>query len=210
MAPSRCTRVYVVDDHPLFLEGLARAVWMSPGLELVGSARSGEQAISDIRGLDPDVAVMDAGVGARLLATVQRERLRTRVVLLSEHLKDDLVYEALAAGAAGYLSKEMDRESILGAVAAAASGRIDLPHEVQMRLVLEVRRREALSRPSLTAGEMDMLGLLAEGRTTTQIGARLQMSDATVKTHLRKTYEKLGVADRTAAVAVAIRRGLLD
>src|SRR4051794_29114833 len=132
MPPPR-VRVYLADDHPLFLEGLARAVEASDALELVGSATSGEAALAELRGLLPDVAVLDVRMrgidGREILVTARREQLPTRIVLLSAYVGDELVYETLAAGAAGYLSKELDRRAILDAVAAVARGDIVLsPH----------------------------------------------------------------------------------
>src|SRR5688572_16358347 len=130
MSPPRRIRVYLADDHPLFLEGIVRAVRERPELELVGSATNGEDALAGLRRLEPDVAVLDVRMGGlggkEILHAVTREGLATRVLLLSAYLADDLVYAALAAGAAGYLSKEMDRDGILDAVAAAARGEVVL------------------------------------------------------------------------------------
>jgi two-component system nitrate/nitrite response regulator NarL len=212
LRPGR-VRVYLADDHPLFLEGVARAVRERPTLELVGTATNGRDALEGLRRLVPDVAVLDvrmAGLGgAEILAAVAREGLTTRILLLSAYVEDDLVYESLAAGAAGYLSKEVDRDTILDGVAAAASDAVVLSPDVQAGVVREIRRRESLVRPSLSPRELEILSLAAEGHSTPEIAARLHVSAATVKTHLQKTYDKLGVTDRTSAVVVALRRGLL-
>jgi two-component system nitrate/nitrite response regulator NarL len=115
MPSPRRTRVFLADDHPLFLEGIVRAVRERACLDLVGSATDGGQALAGLRRLAPDVAVLDVRMGAvggrEILAAATREGLRTRVLFLSAYLEDDLVYGALAAGAAGYLSKEMDRDA---------------------------------------------------------------------------------------------------
>jgi two-component system, NarL family, nitrate/nitrite response regulator NarL len=214
MLPPRRIRVFLADDHPVFLEGLARAVRERPCLELVGSATDGQEALAGLRRLGPDVAVLDVRMGAvggrEILAAVTRESLPTRVLFLSAYLEDDLVYGALAAGAAGYLSKEMDRDAILDAVVAGARGEVVLSREVQTGVAREIRRREALRRPRLTARELEILALAAQGSSTPQIAGSLHLSAATVKTHLQNVYDKLGVTDRTSAVAVALRRGLLD
>ena len=214
MPAPRRIRVYLADDHPLFLEGIVRAVRERPELELVGFATNGEEALTGLRKLEPDVAVLDvrmSGLGGKeMLSAVTREGLATRVVLLSAYLADDLVYGALAAGAAGYLSKEMDRDAILDAVVATTRGEVVLSPEVQTGVVREIQRRESLARPRLTARELEILALAAQGRSTPQIAGGLHLSAATVKTHLQNVYEKLGVTDRTSAVAVALRRGLLE
>src|ERR671936_1921645 len=214
MPAPRRIRVFLADDHPLFLEGIVRAVRERPCLDLVGSATDGEQALAGLRRLVPDVAVLDVRMGAvggrEILAAASREGLRTRVVFLSAYLEDDLVYGALAAGASGYLSKEMDRDAILDAVVAAARGEVVLSPEVQTGVAREIQRREALDRPRLTARELEILALAAQGSSTPEIAGSLHLSAATVKTHLQNVYDKLGVTDRTSAVAVALRRGLLD
>src|ERR687887_2155284 len=151
MRPSRRIRVLLADDHPLFLEGIVRAVRERPCLELVGSATDGQEALAGLRGLRPDVAVLDVRMGAvgggEILAAAAREGLRTRVLFLSAYLEDDLVYGALAAGAAGYLSKEMDRDAILDAVVAAARGEVVLSPEVQTGVAREIQRRGGLHPP---------------------------------------------------------------
>jgi two-component system nitrate/nitrite response regulator NarL len=206
-------RVYIADDHPLFLDGMARAVRERSTLELVGSAANGLDALADIRRLVPDVAVIDVRMGGlggtQILAAAQREELSTRIILLSAYVEDDLIYESLAAGAVGYLSKEVDRDTILDGVIEAANGGAVLSSEVQIGILREIRRRETLARPSLSPREVEILLLAAEGNTTPEIAAQLHLSPATVKTHLQKVYDKLGVTDRTSAVAAALRRGLL-
>jgi two-component system nitrate/nitrite response regulator NarL len=214
MASARRVRVYLADDHPIFLEGVARAVRERPELELVGSATNGEEALAGLRRLEPDVALLDMrmrGLGGKeILAATRRDGLATRILFLSAYLADDLVYGAIAAGAAGFLSKEMDRDRILDAVAAASRGDVVLSPEVQTGVAREIQRREKLTLPRLTPRELEILALAAQGRSTPQIAERLHLSAATVKTHLQNAYDKLGVTDRTAAVAVAMRQGLLE
>jgi two-component system nitrate/nitrite response regulator NarL len=214
MASARRVRVYLADDHPIFLEGIVRAVRERPELELVGSATNGEEALVGLRRLKPDVAVLDMRMGGlsgkEVLAAARRDGLATRILLLSAYLADDLVYGAIAAGAAGFLSKEMDRDGILDAMAAVSRGEVVLSPEVQPGVAREIQRREMLTRPRLTPRELEILALAAQGSSTPQIAGHLHLSAATVKTHLQNTYDKLGVTDRTAAVAVAMRRGLLE
>jgi two-component system nitrate/nitrite response regulator NarL len=166
--------------------------------------------LADLRRLAPDVALIDVRGAREILEAARREGLPTRIVILTADLEEDLVYELLAAGAAGYLSKESDRQTVLDAVAAAARGEVALSPGAQTGLVRSLRRREAHAHHALTDREREVLALAAEGITTPEIAARLELSAATVKTHLQKAYEKLGVTDRTAAVALALRRGLLE
>jgi two-component system, NarL family, nitrate/nitrite response regulator NarL len=214
MASARRVRVFLADDHPIFLEGIVRAVRERPELELVGSATNGEEALAGLRRLKPDVAVLDMRMGGlsgkEVLAAARREGLDTRILLLSAYLGDDLVYGAIAAGATGFLSKEMDRDGILDAVSAAWRGEVVLSPDVQTGVAREIQRREKLAQPRLSPRELEILALAAQGRSTPQIAGRLHLSAATVKTHLQNAYDKLGVTDRTAAVAVAMRRGLLE
>jgi two-component system, NarL family, nitrate/nitrite response regulator NarL len=214
MEPPPRIRVYLADDHPLFLRSIAGAVEERPSLELVGQASDGRQALEEIRRLLPDVAIVDVRMGAmtgpEIVAATTSEGLATRILILSAYLEDDLIYETLAAGAAGYLSKELDREEIMDAVATVAGGQAVVSAAVQTALVRELQRRGPLVRPRLSARELDILSFVAEGKSTPEIAAALHLSAATVKTHLQKIYDRLGVSDRTSAVVVALRRGLLD
>ena len=211
---TRRVRIYVADDHPLYREGVVRAIKERPDFELVGEAGDGKQALSDIERLKPDVAVLDVkmpGVdGIRVLNAVERDGIETRVVFLSAYLDSAVVYRALAAGAAGYLSKDSNRQSICDAVAAVARGDAVFAPEIQGGIAREIRMRENDGRPTLTPREREILNLTAEGCTAPEIGRRLYLSPTTVKTHLQHLYEKLGVSDRAAAVAEAMRRVLLE
>jgi two-component system nitrate/nitrite response regulator NarL len=212
-APAR-TRVIVADDHPLYREGVVRAIKERPDLELVGECDDGRAALDDIKRLEPDVAVLDVKMpgldGTGVLNAVEREGLATRVVFLSAYLDGAFVYSAVAGGAAGYLSKEADRQEICDAIAAVARGETILAAEAQSGIAREVRLRRQEDRPALTAREREILELTAKGRSAPQIAGELFLSTATVKTHLQHLYEKLGVSDRAAAVAEAMRRGLLE
>lgn len=207
-------RVYLADDHPLFLRGIVQEVKERPDLELVGQATGGRQALADLQSLQPDVAVIDMRIpglsGLEVLAACKRDAIKTRIVVLSAHVESDLVYRAIASGAAGYLSKEADRETILDAVAAVSRGEVVLAPEVHAGLAGEIRRREVVERPVLTAREKEVLVLTADGLSAPDIAERLQLGAATVRSHLQNLYEKLGVSDRAAAVAAAMRAGLLE
>ncbi|MBI5106234.1 MAG: response regulator transcription factor [Solirubrobacterales bacterium] len=210
----RRVRVYVADDHPMYREGLVRAIRERPDLEVVGESSDGRTALPEIRDLAPDVALLDVRMpglsGTDVLNAIAREHLPTRVVFLSAHVDSDLVYRAVAMGAAGYLSKEADRATIFDAVAAAARGETVLAPEVQGGLATQIQLRETEARPVLSPREQEILRMIADGGSAPEIARRLHLSPSTVKTHLQSLYEKLGVSDRAAAVAVAMRAGLLE
>jgi two-component system nitrate/nitrite response regulator NarL len=211
----RRTTVLVADDHPLFREGIARAVRERPDLELVAEVADGAAALDAIRETSPAVAVVDLRLpgldGIGIANAVSRDRLPTRVLLLSAFTEPQLVYEAMAAGAAGYFSKDADREDVLDAIAAAARGESRVDPSLQGGLFDELRQRTADSeRPLLTARESEIVRLMAEGLSAPAIGKRLFLAATTVKSHQAHIYEKLGVSDRAAAVAEAMRRGLLE
>jgi two-component system nitrate/nitrite response regulator NarL len=214
MPSSEPVRVFLADDHPIFLGAVASAIRQRAGMELVGQARTGPEALAGIQELQPDVALLDMRLrdlsGLHVLQLAVAEGTRTRCVFLSAHVDSELVYAALAAGGAGYLSKEMDRETIWDAILAVAAGEHFLSGDVQHALAAEIRRRDAHERPALTARERAVLALAADGNSTREIARRLGVASATVKTHLQSIYHKLDAPDRAAAVAVAIRRGMLE
>jgi two-component system nitrate/nitrite response regulator NarL len=208
-------RVLVADDHPIYREGIVRAVKERPDLELVGEAGDGRTALDAIRHLTPDVAVLDIRMpgldGTQVLGAIRRDGIEADVLFLSAFMEPELAYSTIAAGARGYLSKEASRQEICDAIATVARGGTAFAPEVQEGLASAVRdRARADGAPALTAREHQVLLLIAEGLTAPQIGREIHLSPATVKTHLHTLYEKLGVSDRAAAVAEGMRRGLLE
>ena len=203
-----------MDGQPLFRDAVARAISQRPELELVGEAGDGRSALVAIDSERPDVAVIDgtlAGItGEQLLHAVSRDGLRTRVVLIAERPLPGDVYAALVDGAAGYLTKDADARELCDAITAVARGRTVLAPELQAGVAAEIRLRADRDRPLMTRRERETLKLTAEGLSAPAIGRRLHLSTATVKTHLQHIYEKLGVSERAAAVAEAMRRGLLE
>jgi two-component system, NarL family, nitrate/nitrite response regulator NarL len=207
-------RVVIADDHPVYREGIVRAVRERPELELVGEGANGREALELIRELRPDVAVLDMKLpdldGRQVLRAIKRDELATRVVFVSAFLDSELVYAAVGGGASGYLSKDATRQEICDAVATVARGETALAREVHRGLVREIQQRSTDGGPVLTPREREILRLTADGLSAPDIGQRLYLSRATVKTHLQHLYAKLGVSDRAAAVAEAMRRGLLE
>jgi two-component system nitrate/nitrite response regulator NarL len=207
-------RVLVADDHPLFREALADTIDQRPELELVAKVASGREALAEIQGTPPDVAVLDMKMpeldGMDVVDAVTRDELPTRVLLLSAFLDSSLGYRALGAGAAGYLSKDSTGERICDAILAVAHGETVLDPEIQAGVAREIRMRAEDERPALTAREREILRLTADGFSAPQIAEQLYLSPTTVRTHLQHLYEKLGVSDRAAAVAEAMRQRLLE
>lgn len=205
-------RVVAADAQPLYRDAVARAIRERPELELVGQARDGREALAAIGAEQPDVAVIDRTLsgltGEQVLNAVARDGLRTRVVLIAARPDSREVYAAIAGGAAGYLTKDADARELCDAITAVARGRTVLAPELQAGIAGEIRLRSVHERPLMS--QRETLRLVAEGLSAPQIGRNLHLSTATVKTHLQHIYDKLGVSERAAAVAEAMRRGLLE
>jgi two-component system nitrate/nitrite response regulator NarL len=193
---------YVADDHPLYRGAVAGAIQGCPELELAGTAEDGQQALIDIRRLRPDVALLDVQMprmgGPEVLRRLVTDRSPTRVLLLSGLATAEVASDALAAGAGGFLDKQATAEELCAAVAAVARGETVVSPRLNTRAAV-----------SLSPREREVLALVADGLSAPEIAERLVLSPHTVKTHVRNLCDKLGVADRAAAVATAIRRGLL-
>ncbi len=214
MPDNRKVRVVVGDDHPLFRDGLVRALSGSGEVDVVAEAEDGASALAAIKEHTPDVALLDYRMpgmdGAEVAAAVRRDELSTRVLLVSAHDDAEIVYHALQQGAAGYLPKDSSRSEIVNAVLNCAKGRDVLAPRLASGLAVEIRRRAEPSGPSLSSREREVLGMIASGRSIPAIAEALFLAPSTVKTHVQRLYEKLGVGDRAAAVAEAMRRGLLE
>jgi two-component system, NarL family, nitrate/nitrite response regulator NarL len=207
-------RVLVADDHPVFREGMVRALEANPGTAVVAEVGDGRAALEAIAAELPDVALLDYKLpeldGIDVVRAVIRDRLPTRVLILSAHDESSVVYDALQAGANGYLLKEASRDEIVAAVLAVARGESVLPKEVAAGLVGEIHLRSPSDTPALTERERQILRLIADGKSFAEIGATLFIGVTTVKSHIQHVYEKLGVSDRAAAVAEAMRRHLIE
>jgi DNA-binding NarL/FixJ family response regulator len=203
-------RVLLADDHPVVREGLRGLLSVEDDLEIVGEAASGDEAVELAASLAPDVVLMDLRMpgldGASATARITAEQPASRVLVLTTYDTDADILRAVEAGATGYLLKDTPTAVLTDAIRAAARGETVLAPPVAARLVSRMR---GPSHESLTPRELDVLRLVARGLTNADIGRTLFISEATVKTHLLHAFGKLDVADRTAAVTVAIERGLL-
>lgn len=214
MRESDPIRVVVGDDHPMYREGVARGLSGSGRVIVVAQAEDGRAALAAIREHAPEVAVLDYRLpeldGAQVANAVRRDGLATRVLILSAFTDSALVYRAIEQGAAGYLPKEARQREILDAVLACARGETVVPPALATGLAEELRRHAAGTGPLLTQREAQVLSLMAEGMSVPAMATQLVVAPTTIKTHVGHLYEKLGVSDRAAAVAEAMRRGLLE
>jgi two-component system, NarL family, nitrate/nitrite response regulator NarL len=206
--------VVVVDDHPFFRDGVTRGLVNSGYIKVVGEAENGRAGLEVIERERPDVALVDYQMpdldGMAVVHAVVRDQLPTRVLLLSAVTDSSVVYRALEEGAAGYLSKESSRAEIVEAVRRVSKGATVVPPEFAAGLASQIRLRAQPTGPALSEREMQVLQGFARGKSIPQLAAELYLGASTVKTHTQRLYEKLGVSDRAAAVAEAMRRGLLE
>lgn len=204
------TRVLIVDDHPVVRSGLRALLDGADGVEVVGAAASGEEALRLASETSPDVVLCDLRLGPGLdgvgvTTALQAQRGGPAVLILTTYDNDSDIARAVLAGAAGYLLKDAEPEDIVSGIQDAAAGRLVLSRDMEGRVV----ERMAQGVPTLSARELDVLRLVEEGVTNRGIAKRLFISEGTVKTHLVHAYAKLGAESRTAAVAAARRHGLL-
>ena len=214
MSRQSTTTVVVGDDHPMYREGVVRAMKETGRIEVVAVAGDGRAALAAIREHQPAVALLDYRMpeldGLAVVAAVVRDGLPTQVLLLSATDDPATVYEALAAGAAGYLTKESDRDEIVAAVIQCARGEGYVPTHVASGLANEVRHRSRGDATLLSPREAEIITMIAEGLSVPAIATRLHLAPTTVRTHVQNLYGQLGVSDRAAAVAEAMRRRLVE
>ena len=200
-------RVVVADDHPLVRGGIEAALARDASIEIAGSVGSGEEAVEVATCRDADVVLMDLEMpglgGLAAIVELTKRKARARILVLTSYDGDENIHRALAAGASGYLLKTTPAAKLLEAVRAVAAGGRAVPPEVAARLAERVEGAE------LTARELEVLEELARGLSNREIAARLGVAESTVKTFVLGIYGKLQVEDRTQAVTVGLRRGLV-
>lgn len=204
-------RVLLVDDHPVVRSGLTALLSDVDGIEVIGSASSGEEALRLVEEQNPDVVLCDLRLGQGLdgvgvTEAVRRSPNPPAVLILTTYDNDSDIARAVLAGAAGYLLKDTQPEDIQRGVVEAAAGQLVLSRDLETRVV----ERMSQGVPAVSARELDVLRFVAEGLTNREIAKALFISEGTVKTHLVHAFAKLGTDSRTAAVAAARRHGLLD
>lgn len=207
-------RVVVADDHPIVRSGIVALLESEPGIEVVGEAVDGDEAVALAAELQPDLVLMDLRMpvldGAAATARILEADVGTRVLVLTTYETDDHILAAIEAGASGYLLKAAPQEEILAGIRSVAAGETVLAPSIAAKLVRRVRAdASAPAPPALSPRELDVLRLVADGRSNPEIARALHIGEATVKTHLIHVFEKLGVNDRTRAVTRAMELGLL-
>jgi DNA-binding NarL/FixJ family response regulator len=213
------TRILVVDDQTVVREGLVLLLELLPGIEVAGSAGDGEQALALVGELRPDVVLMDLRMprvdGVEATRRIKQAHPDVEVVVLTTYADDESIFAALRAGARGYLTKDAGADEIARAVAAVRGGAAQLDPAIQRRLVEAVAADQRPVRTArgelpdgLTRREAEVLALIAQGRSNTEIAGDLFISEATVKTHINNLFAKAGLRDRAQAVTYAFRHGL--
>lgn len=213
VAATSLIRALVVDDHPIVRAGLVALFDAAPDIAVIGTASSGEEAVALATELAPDVVLMDLrmpGIGGEeATMLILAARPATRVIILTTYENDDAILSAISAGASGYLLKAAPEKELLAGVRAVAAGEVALAPSVSRLLVQRAAAPVAAAAPALSARELEVLRLVAAGLSNREIGKRLYVGEATVKTHLLHTFAKLEVADRTRAVTRAMELGVL-
>ncbi|MDG9714581.1 response regulator transcription factor [Streptomyces sp. DH10] len=218
-AERKPARVVVADDQTVVREGIVMLLGLLPGIEVVGAAGDGEEAVRLVAEVAPDVVLMDLRMprcdGVEATRRIRAEHPGTQVVVLTTYADDESLFPALAAGARGYLTKDADGEEIVRAVHSVLSGDAGLSPSIQRRLLERLTETEARQAAppeapdGLTVRETEVLLLIAEGLSNQEIGRRLHVSTATVKTHINNLFAKTGLKDRAQAVRYAYGKGLV-
>lgn len=200
-------RILVVEDHHVVRQGLVALIKTVPDMSVVAEAADGLQAVELFRQHRPDVAIMDLRLptmsGVEAIAAIRRDHPNARIIVLTTFEGDEDIFRALQAGARGYLLKDMFGDELMEAIRAVHAGKTRIPAPVAQRLA------ERMGGPSLTTRELEVLHLIVDGKSNKEIGGRLFISEATVKTHINSILSKLGVSDRTQAATTALQRGIV-
>jgi len=201
-------RILIVDDHPVVVAGLTSMLGTQAGMDVIGSASSGEEAIDFFRSGHADVTLLDLRMpgmnGIDTMNAINRTKINTRTIILTSFETDEDIYRSVQAGAQGYLLKDAPQADVVAAIRTVFAGRRYFPNHIAERLA------ERMMRTDLTARELEVLRMLARGLTNKEIGRALEISGNTVRNHVNSIIEKLEVSDRTEAATTAIHRGLIE
>ena len=201
-------RVFSVDDHPLLREGIAAIINNQPDMQVIGQAANGKDAVQEFKKHQPDVTLMDLRLpdmsGIDAMIAIRAEYPEARIILLTTFEGDVEIKRALEAGARGYLLKSMPPKELIEVIRQVHAGKKRIPPQLAAQLA------EHMSDEALTTREIEVLGQIAGGNRNRDIAEQLFISEETVKVHIKHIMEKLGASDRTQAVAIGIRRGIIQ
>jgi len=205
---SNAIRILVVEDHHVVRQGLVALLNVVEGMEVVGQASDGEEAIKQYEAVHPDVTLIDLRLpkmgGVEVIQRVRAEHAYARFIVLTTYDGDEDIYRALQAGARAYLLKGMTVDVLVTTIRSVNAGKSHIPPAIAQKLA------ERMATEQLTHREQDVLEQIVRGKSNKEIGTELDISEATVKTHINNLLSKLGVADRTQAATAAIQRGLVQ
>jgi DNA-binding NarL/FixJ family response regulator len=207
-------RILIVDDHPVTRNGLRSALSMSADIEVVGEASSGEEAVDVVTDMKPDVVFMDVRMpgmsGIEATKIIRESAPRAKVILFTVDESRSSISEAIQAGVSGYLLKDVSADELINAARLALEGKAVIHPSLTRAFIEEVQLVDRRPEAPLSRREAEILQKVAYGATTKEVAHDLGISPHTVKTHLERIFEKLGANDRAQAVAIAIRRGLVE
>lgn len=208
MATSKPIRILSVEDHPVFREGLSTIIGSQPDMLLVAQATNGVEAMAEFRHHRPDITLMDLRLpgtnGTDTLVAIRGEFPQARIIILTTSDSDGEIQRALKAGASAYILKSMPKNELLGVIRSVHTGKRYVPPEIAARIA------EHLGDDDLTGRELEVLRLIRDGYRNKQIADELAIAETTVNFHIKNLVDKLGANDRTHAVTIAVRRGLLQ
>lgn len=207
MSKTQSIKIMIVDDHPVVREGLSRIIVSESGMEVIAEAGTGAEALKQYRKLRPDIVLLDMRMpemtGIQTIEAIRKEFSNARIIVLSTYDLEEDIYQSLQAGARGYILKDSPRNELLASIRRVHAGERVIPPNIATRLAERIGGNE------LTAREFEVLKLIVAGKSNKQIGDNLGISEGTVKSHVNNILDKLGVTDRTQAVSVALKRGIV-
>lgn len=206
-APASAIRVLILDDHELVREGLAELLGRDPSMEVVGKAETGEEALRMFREQRPDVTLVDLRMsptdGVTVIGWLREENPEARIIMLTSYDTDEDIYRGLKAGASSYLLKQVGLGELVQTIRAVHAGERRIPPAIAAKLA------EHMANPQLTPRQVDTLRLIVDGLSNQEIASRLNITEGTVKAHVKAILAKFGARDRAQAASVALKRGIV-